>query len=307
MGAIRVTQRLLIDRILNNLNTQSRRILELQEQLSTGLRVNKPSDDPLAARRAINAQAEIARNEQFMANIASARPPLIDTEAAMTSVVDLLQRASELALQGSTGTVGQAQRDQIATEINQLLESGLVEANRITRGRYVFGGTRTTSPPFVATRNAENEISLVTYEGNEEFIEVEISEGARVAGNAPGSRVFGEAGGRTVDIFQELIDLRDSLRSGDVSTVQASIDTLSEAREQILVAVARVGAIQNRLDETESNLDSTIVQLRAFVSDNIDVDFAELIVDLNAQSNAFQASLNASARVIQPSLLDFVR
>jgi len=307
MGASRITQRLMVDRVLRNLNRQSREILKLQEQLATGQRVNRPSDDPLAVRRAVNAQAQAGKNEQYIDNITSAGPQLAETESALLTVVDLIQRADELTLQGSNGTNNQTQRDQIANEINQLLEELLAQGNRTSGGRQIFGGTRTLEPPMTATRNASNEITAVAYNGNDQTFQIEISEGLVVPGNQPGDTVFFSSSPQTVDLYDTLINIRDGLRAGDSAALETGLEELGQAQEQILVIVSRVGAIQNRLTNTENNLRDVNLQLAAVISENIDADFAEVVLNLNAQSNAYQAALSAGARVVQPSLLDFVR
>jgi len=307
MGSIRVTPRLLVDRILHNLSAQTRSILNLQEQLSTGQKVNRPSDNPLAARRAVAAQTIIAQNDQYLANITAMRPHLSETESSVLTVVDTLQRARELALTGSSTTNSQLQRDQIATEVNQLLESVLAEGNHITNGRYIFGGTRTLNRPFVETRDAAEEIVSVAYEGNDEQFRIEVSEGIRLPGNETGRTVFQQTSASTADIFQSLIDLRDNLRAGNINALETRLDEFNRAQDQLLVSTARLGTVQKRLDQTESKLEDISVQMQQVVSDNIDADFAEVMVNLNSQTNAYQAALNASARVIQPSLLDYIR
>lgn len=306
MGTIRVTPRLMVDRVLSNLNAQTRRVLTLQDQLATGQKVNRPSDDPLAARRAVAARALISQNEQYLTNISTLTPNLSETETAVMTVENTLQRAKELALQGGSTTNGQLQRDQIATEVNQLLESVLVESNHVTNGRYVFGGTRTLNTPFEETRNAQGEITGVTFEGNDETYDVEIYEGIRMKGNEPGRAVFMQTSASSVDIFQTLIDLRDNLRAGDINALTGRIDELNNAQDQLMLSVTRLGTIQNRLEDADSNLRAINDQLEQVVSDNIDADFAEVVINLNAQSNAYQAALNAAGRVIQPSLLDFI-
>jgi len=306
MGTMRVTQNLMIDRVLSNLSKQSRRILNLQDQLATGQRVNRPSDDPLATRRAIDARAEIAKYEQFLVNISTTSPILLETETAISTIVNVVQRAYELTLQGASDTNGQPQRDQIALEINQLLESLLVESNHITNGRYVFGGTRTLNPPFVAQYDANGEISAVTYEGNEKTFAIEILEGVTVPVSQIGSRLFTPTDPGTANIFQTLIDTRDNLRAGDTPALQTRLEELGQSEDQLLMATARIGAVQNRIERVDANIRDYVIQLETVLSDNIDADFAEVAINLNAQSNAFQAALNAAARVIQPSLLDFI-
>lgn len=306
MASIRVTQQILINRALNNLSDQSRRIMNLQEQLATGLAVNRPSDNPLAMRRAINARAEITKNEQYLTNITSISPYQSETESTIMTVVNIVHRANELVLQGASDTNAQTQRDQIAIEINQLLESTLNQSNHITNGRYIFGGTRTQAPPFVAARNADGEITAVTYEGNNERISVEVSDRVRIPVNETGSDVFLQTIPGTTDLFQTLIDLRENLRAGNTNALTNQMTELNKALDQLIIATTRVGAIQNRFEQIDANLRDISQQLELVYSDSIDADFAEVIIQLNAQTNAFQAALTAAARVIQPSLLDYI-
>lgn len=307
MGAFRVTQRLLVDRVLTNLGSQNRAILRLQEQLSTGQRVNRPSDDPLDARRAISARAEINKYQQYLANISTAGPQLTETETTVQTIIDRVQRARELALQGANGTNDQGQRDQIAIEVNQLLEGVLVDGNHQTNGRYIFGGTRTMSPPFEATRDANGEITAVAYVGNDTRFELEVQDGVRVPVNQPGSDVLGTGGAPAVDIFQLFIGLRDSLRVNDQTGLQTRLSELDTADDQLGIALSGVGAVQNRVAGVDTELRTQVTQQQQVLSDAIDADIAEVIINLNAQNNAFQAALSAGANVIQPSLLDFLR
>ncbi len=307
MGIIRVTSRMLVDRALTDLAYQTRRILALQEQLSTGQRVNRPSDDPLNARRAISAQSMIAQNEQYIKNITTIRPYLNETETSITTTLEIVQRARELAIQGRNTTNAQLQRDQIATEVNQLIEALLKESNHQTNGRYIFGGTVTTTAPFQETRNANGEITAVTYNGNDELINIEIMEGTQVVANLTGREVFLQTSTQSTNIFQTLISLRDDLRSGNFAGIEQRIQEANYAISQLSLGLAKTGAISKRLDTTEENLRNAIIEFRRVISDSIDADLAEVIVNLNTQTNAYQAALNSASRVLQPSLLDYLR
>jgi len=301
---VRVTQGLMVQRTLNNLNYHLRRLARLQNELATGLKVNTPSDDPIAARRAVNTRTSIQKNEQYIRNIESVGLGLTATDTSIQTTLQGLQRALELSVQGANGTNSQTQLDSIASEINQLLEEVVVQANQQASGRYIFGGTRTLNPPFVAARDAEGDIIAVSYEGNDERTSIAISDGITVNVNEPGSDVFLPR----QDVFQVLIDIRDSLRAGDQASIQnVLLEELDTSMDQLLISMARVGAVQNRLERSSANIEEFNIELQTLLSDTIDADYAETIINLNAQSNAFQAALNAGARVIQPSLLDFVR
>ncbi|MDZ4858825.1 MAG: flagellar hook-associated protein FlgL [Candidatus Hydrogenedentes bacterium] len=304
MGIGRVTSQILVWRALSNLRNQSGRIVDLQTQLASGLRVNSPSDDPIDARRAINSRATIAKNEQYVQNIASAGPRLEETVTSLQTVTENLLRTRELTLRGANGTNGQSSLDILAEEINQILEGVVSTANHQTGNAYIFGGTRTTQPPFEVTRDANGDITAVSYVGNTDDINANIGDGVQVVTNEPGSAVFQSA----EDIFQTMIDIRNDMLAGDQASLQnARIGQLETLRNQIGQGISRVGAVQNRLEAAAGELEDFQLQLQQVLSDSIDADFADVVLNLNAQSNAYQAALNAASRVIQPSLLDFIQ
>ncbi|GMU92052.1 MAG: hypothetical protein AMXMBFR4_11100 [Candidatus Hydrogenedentota bacterium] len=304
MGTTRITQGILVQRALINLQRQSVRILDLQTQLASGQRVNAPSDDPVDARRAMNARAIIAENEQYLRNISSTGPRLEETVTSLQTVSDRILRLRELTLKGANGTNDQNTLNIIAQEVNQILEGLVNTANHQTNGAYIFAGTRTRTPAYSVTRDVNGNITAVTYDGNNEDIQVQIGDNTRLVVNEKGSEVFQGA----QDLFQTVIDIRDNLLAGDQNSLQnARLTELEALRQQMGQGIARVGAIQNRFSASEAELEDFQVQLKSVLSDAIDADFADVIINLNAQSNAFQAALNAASRVIQPSLLDFIR
>lgn len=303
MGIQRVTPGMMVTRTLHNLSQQSKSLLTLQEQLATGKAVNSPSDDPIAARRSINTRTLIAKSEQYMANITAVGPQLTESESAIQTSIDNLARARELTLRGANTTLAQSQLDDISEEINQILEGMFASANHVTNDRYIFAGTRTNAAPFEATRNADGEITSVTYVGNTESITTTIGDGRDIEVNEDGESAFLS----NQDIFQTLIDIRDNLRSGNTAALgEDSITELDSVKEQFLSAMARIGAIQNRLENTQTQLEDYQYELQVVLSDTENADYSEVMVNLNAQSNAYQAALNAAAQVIQPSLLDYL-
>ncbi|MDY0031664.1 MAG: flagellar hook-associated protein FlgL [FCB group bacterium] len=303
MTALRVTTQLLVDRSVRNINNQTNRLLTLQEQLATGLRVNRPSDDPIDARRAVSIRSLIGKNEQYLANISMVNSPVAETNTSIETILSSFNRAWELTLRGANGTNAQSQLDALALEIDQILEGIFSTANHETNGRYLFGGTRTTAPPYEAVRNAEGEITAVNFVGNTEAVRVAISDVLDLQYNETGPDVFSE----TQDIFQTLIDVRDNLRAGDTGALgSVRLEEMETVRDQLTSALARVGSIQNRLDRSVEEFEEFTFQLQTQLSDAIDADYAEVITELNAQTNAFQAALSAAARAILPSLLDYV-
>lgn len=299
----RVTQGMMVQRSLNNLNQQLRHISVLQEQLATGLRVNRPSDDPIDARRAMNLRTIISKNEQFQANIFDSSPHLEESASTLLNIVDIVLRALELTTRGANETLAQPQLDAIALEIDELLEAAVVSGNHRTSNRSIFAGTQTLADAFDVTRVA-GQITAVTYAGNDQSIEINISDGVRTGINVTGADAFQS----NVDIFAMLIGIRDDLLAGDQASLRnVRLAELETGREQTLTAVAQIGAIQNRLERVSNDLQDFNIGFQELLSEKIDADFAETVLGLTVAETAFRAALNATARVIQPSLLDFIR
>jgi len=303
MGALRVTQGIVMSRLLTNIQDQSKRLLELQTQLSTGLRVGTVSDNPVDARRAMNTRSAIAKNQQYLDNMSTVGSQLEESVSSIQTMLTSVLRARELTISGANGTEGQAALDSIAEEINQILEGAVNTANHQSGNLYVFAGSRTRTAPYEVTRNGNGDITAVTYQGNSESISASVADGVTIDVNEPGSEVFQGS----QDMFQTLIDIRDALLAGDQSTLQnQSLDELLTIRDQLNQGMARLGAVQNRLTNLSSETEDFQTQLAKLLSDSRDADYADVVIKLNSQSNAFQAALSAAARVVQPSLLDYV-
>jgi len=303
MPITRITTPLLAERSLRDINAQLVHISNLQEQLATGQRVNRPSDDPIDARRAINVRVLLAKNEQFQSNIDDITPQLDETATTLLNVDDILQRALELTTQAANETNAQEQLDAIALEIDQLLEGLFAASNHRTNGRTIFSGTQTLEDAFSATR-VGGDITAVAYEGNTQVTATNVSDGIQIDVNIPGVNAFQG----TTDLFQLLIGIRDDMRAGDQASLRnVRLGDLRTGLDQVLFNVARVGATQNRLEDVSNNLQDANIQLRDLLSDKIDADYAETVLGLNVAQNAFEAALNAAGRVLQPSLIDFIR
>ncbi|HOJ34050.1 MAG TPA: flagellar hook-associated protein FlgL [Candidatus Hydrogenedentes bacterium] len=304
MSVPRITQRLMANRVLADLRTQTERLLRVQDQLATGQRITKPSDDPIDTRRAIDTRALIQKYQQYVDNVAMVSPQLDETTSMIGLAMSAVQRVHELTLQGANGTNSQEQMSYLAEEVNQVLEGVFQNANHVTNGRYIFAGTRSKAPAFSATRNVQGEITGVSYDGDSGTIEIALADNIQLRINEPGDRVFQG----TVDIFQTFINIRDELRAGNrASLSNVRIGELDQLRSQLSQAQARVGALQNRVATIQNENEDLILQNQILQSQVLDADYADTIVNLNMQQNAYQAALNAAGRVLQPSLLDYVR
>lgn len=302
---IRITQALLTDRTLRDLNKQLLSLSKLQQQLATGRRVNSPSDDPIDARRAINIRAEISKTEQYISNLEDLQPQLRGAEGVFDSTLNILQRILELTVRAANETLNQEQLDITSEEVDQLLEQVFLESNERINGRALFGGTVTLTDPFVATRDpVTGEITGVTYQGNSEEIGVQFSDETTLSVNRPGDEVYLS----DVDIFAVLIGIRDDLRAGDQDSLRNTrLGELDTAQNQILQVLSKIGAVQNRVEAIADKNEDFVLNLQEQLSDKVDADYAETVLNFNVQQNLYNSALNASARVLQNSLLDFIR
>ncbi len=314
----RVTQRLLADRVIQDLRVHMRDILKLQNQLATGHRINRPSEDPIGTRNAIDSRSLIQKGEQYIDNISMTRPQLQETASMVAHGINAIQRVRELTLQGANGLNDDETRSYLAEEVNEILESMLDNANHISNGRYIFSGSKTLTPAFSASRDpVTNEITSVTYNGDYDDINLSVTDNIKVPINLPGGEVYGDAANPSagIDIFHLLIQIRNDLRDdstavppGDKNNLRSvRLAELDQAQQQLARMQARIGARQNQVDRLERDHEEINSLNQEYLSQILDTDFAETILDVNVRQNAYQAALNAAGRVIQPSLLDYVR
>ena len=298
----RITTKILFNNAIDNLRRIETDLAQLQEQLASGLRVNRPSDDPIAARRAIGYRSQLRRNDHYLTAIRDAQIFTSAGDSTLGIVTLDLLRVRELLLRGASGTLNQDQRNQIATEINEIL-NGMVDVGNTTSGRrQLFGGSHTLDAPFEATMVGD-EIASVQYIGNDDELTVQIDANAHVTISQPGSTVFQG----TVDVFDVLIGIRDDLRAGDLDSLSnVRIGELDQIGSQISQARAVYGSTVNRLIFNEDRIGGNQITLQDVLSQTQEADFAELVTKINMKEVALQAALATTARVIQSSLLDWL-
>ncbi len=295
---MRITFKTSIDRALIDFSRVQERLAELQRQIATGKKVAKPSDDPAAMNRALAIRTDLTANGQYLRDIDSGMARLGTTEAALGSTTEILQRVRELAVLGANGTLDQSQLNEVASEVNQLLEEMISVGNTKFASQYVFGGHQTTATPFTGVGVPP---TSVTYNGDGGVIERDISEGIRVQVNVAGDTALSST-------FSALITLRDDLQAGNIAAISgADLGNLDTALDDVLTVRGQLGATSNRLELTRNRLDGAGLSAREQLSGLEDADFVDTLVRLNAQEAALEAALGTVARSIQSTLLNFLR
>jgi flagellar hook-associated protein 3 FlgL len=313
---IRITQSTLIRNALADVTRQRERLARTQEQASSGLRINRPSDDPVGVSGAMLLRAGIDATAQYGRNVSQGRARLAVTESALANAQDLFIRARELAIAGANGTQDATSRLAIAQEVEKLHDALVAEANTTYAGGHVFAGFASDTVPFVPSGGFVSggpTAPTVAFAGDSNEAALQIDETVTVRVGLDGRRVFqGDADGDSVvdagreDLFAVLSDLWTGLVNDDAAAVSATLPRLDTALTQLGTERTSVGAADAQLRDWEARLAERTVDLETRLSQVQDADVARVYSDLIRQETALQAGLQAMGRMVQPTLLDFL-
>ncbi|NRF93650.1 flagellar hook-associated protein FlgL [Paenibacillus frigoriresistens] len=285
--------------LLTNLNSNLKRLDNLQNQLATGRQINKPSDDPVGISFSMRYRSEISSNDQYQKNADSASSWLDYSDTILNQAGDVIQRVRELAVQGANGTNPPEALDAINSEMKQLYGQLVQIGNSQFNGKYVFNGQTTDVKPYTeATADKD-----ATDTGDIQF---EVGVGSKLAVNITGDAVFGSAGS-TTNAFAVVKNIMDNLSTGNYQGVSDSIGLLDSRTDIFLEKRADIGAKQNRIDLTTNRLKDTGVNITSLLSKTEDADMAKVITQLKTDENVYEASLSTGSKIIRPSLLDFLK
>ena len=406
---MRISDRMLFNSIVDQMQRQTESLFKLQEQVSTGKQVNRPSDDPTGETQILSYQNAIGGADQYLRNINQADSYLTASESPLQSVQDQLIRAKELAIQMANATYSATDRADAAKEVRQIYDQLIALGNTAYNGQYVFAGEKVSTLPFVrqggyigtavvlpatitagvndgltisvdgvsttltlpaganatgaqlagmvqtaingdptfvsagisvtasfdtntnnlvVTSNAVGGTSAVvptggtalatlglaagtsrpagTYLGDSAEISVQMNSNATVVKNIPGDRLFKGVPGGT-DLFAAVGGLQLALETNNMVGIQASLTALGSAGDQISNEEALLGARLNRTEATASMVNDLKQTLTKLKSEREDVDITRAISELSVQQTALQTTRAAAAKIIQQSLLDFLR
>jgi len=314
---MRITNSMMVNNMIANISKNQERMDRLQNQMATGKKIALPSDDPVVAARALKLRTDVAEITQYQKNVEDGTSWLNITETALGNIGDVLKRANELSVQAANGTMSAEDMAASGKEITQLREQLIELANSSYAGRYIFSGYKTDQKLIDPTTGKYN-ISV----SNAENINYEIGVGNEINVNVLGNDLFSNGAPSVIGenppptppataATPAMIDVMDQLstafNSNDHATVSSLISNLQGQLDNVLRIRADVGARTNRLDLTANRLDTDNYNFTDLMSKNEDVDMAETIMNLTNEQNVYKASLSAGAKIIQPSLVDFLR
>ena len=302
----RVTQQTVQRSSLSNLQNNLSAMSALQNKLSGTKSVTKPSDDPAGTGSAMALRGALRANEQHARNIADAEGWLTTADAAMTSSLDALRRVRALTVQGaSTGTTNAQSREALAVEIEGLRDELLGQANATYLGRTVFAGTAsgaavTVTPPDPAVPGATQTYTHQGVPGAGVLRPIPAYTQVRV--DLDGAAVVGDGAAL---VFATLDRIAATLRAG--GDVRSENTALDGHRDAMLREVAALGARHARVERASAEALDTRTSLTGRLTAIEDIDLPKTIVELQMQEVAYQAALGAAGRVLQPTLMDFLR
>jgi flagellar hook-associated protein 3 FlgL len=292
----RVTDSSIHSRVLANLQRNIAKGEKIQEQLSSGKQLNRPSDSPSGTVSAMQLRTESRSNEQYARNAEDGLGWLATIESTLASATTLAGRVRDLTVQALNTGVGSAQtREALATEIDQIRESMIAAANTKYLDRPVFGGTTAGE---VAYRPDG------TYAGNTGQTTRTVGAGSKVRVDMTGPEAFGSG---ATGMLAVLKDISATIRSGNRDELALNLGRLDDASNTLKTAVSEIGARYNRITQAKESAMERLLSVTSQLSDIEDIDLPKTIMEMQLQQTSYQAALAASAKVIQPSLIDFLR
>lgn len=303
---MRITQKITASNSLYYLQQQQQGLNKLQEQISSENNINRPSDDPVNTRLLLSIGDQLKANSQYNANITQATTSLQMSSTALQGMSDALQQAKSLAASIATGSSDTTVISSIVSQL-KALKQNIVDYGNIQLGnQYLFGGADNATPPFTSPTTFDGTSN--GYGGDGTAINVEIGPSSKLQTNVPGDQVLTGTGNTppTPNILQTFDDLIAAVQSNNVAGIQTGAQNLENGANQITNVSSDVASRLIRLNNASTMNTNTQNTLESIAGNIQNVDMAKLGVELSQQQTAYQASLSATAKIAQMSLLDYL-
>ncbi|MCA1055295.1 flagellar hook-associated protein FlgL [Rossellomorea aquimaris] len=301
---MRVTQSMLTNNSMRNLSSSYGRMGQLQDQLATGKKITKPSDDPVVAMKGMFYRSNLTSIDQYKRNLSELYLWMDNSEAGIDQVNQGLQRVRELTIQGKNGTLSDEDKKAVAVEIEQIKQDLVGVAETKVAGRYIFHGTDVGNSPIKDGNPSDGSVPKVADNLTSSVIgsyNVEVSQGVSLKANVNPGNVFSQK------LFDTVHNIQKALESGDTTSLDAELGNLDDVMETLSAERSELGARYNRLEMIDDRLGQQEVVANRILSDNEDADIERVITDLKTQESVHRAALGVGARIIQPTLMDFLR
>jgi flagellar hook-associated protein 3 FlgL len=296
---MRVTPGMTADNALYNLQKGRTLLGRTQEQIASGSVINRPSDDPITTRQLLDMENKLEKGEQYQSNIDKGNIWLNMTDTALEGMAAVISQARKVAANIGSGSTDQTVRDNAVAQLTELKKQLVDLGNTQLGDQYLFAGFKNDVPPFSKVSNI--------YGGTADDIAVEIDQNSRVAINVTGDELLKGSGSYgSVDVLTTLDDLIAAIGANNATDIQSAAARLDGSSNQITNARSDVAGKMLRMESAENMITRNKAMLQNVIADTQGVDYVQAAVELNMQQTAFEASLSATAKITQLSLLDYL-
>lgn len=327
--------------VRETINRTKGRMEKLQTQSATLKKVNTLSDDPVGSSKILEIRTDKVNNEQFLMNAKLAEAQLNNSESALSELADVVVRAKEIALQQASGaSANDDTRLAVAEEITQMYQSSIGTANRRVGDRYLFGGYKTDQPPVdVNGKYVGDDGQMMVEVGRDVFIamnipgheafntnpqveerpadmgsspELQMRAGARTPASYTATGQMNKTGKQApepenVNIFEELQNLRIGLLTSDTETIRGTLERFDQIHARLNSMRAKIGSRINGLQTMTQSLERQNITNAQLGSHLEDADMAQVVSDLAKEETVFRSALQSSNKLLQPTLMEFLK
>jgi len=297
----RITTQMTASMTLNDLQQSLNRLDTTQQQLSSGKKLNQPSDDPYGTSQAMSLNGQLSSLNDYTNNITDGTAWTQQATTSLGDIDSMVQRVRELVVQASNGTYTQSDLNASASEVNQLIDAIKQEANASYNGQYIFSGTSTGTAPYQTG-------STDTYQGGTGSVDRLIGPNTTLSINTNISSLLGN-GQASGDggLLDTLRTIASDMQSGNTGAIGgADLQNLDSNFGTLTQMEANVGAVSNRLTLASTRIQQLQNSDTTALSNVQDADMATVAINFSTEQAAYSAALKAGANIVQSSLLDFL-
>ncbi len=322
---MRVTDKMITNTYLTNLNKSYLQMNDLNEKVTSGRKYLKASEDPATALKAYQVRENLSRISLYKNNVSEVDGLFTDVESGISSINTILADVSEQLVQGRNGTNSSEDLQVIAEVVRNYQSEILSIANSNYGGDYIFGGNKMNEMPFTLEEDGTLLYQGVDVDSNDEFPSEELyydiglglktdASGNVLSGTAldisnPGSEVFGtgvDENGVSNNLYNLLGQIADLFESGDISSIDPYMTKLEERTSDNLIAYANIGQKTNFIDFLADRFATDETNALEKQQNLEGIDSAQGILEFNNAELAYQAALQMGTKIIQTSLLDYI-
>jgi len=302
--------------MIGQTNALSAQLDNLENEVTTGLSVQAPSDNPDAMVTTLNDLATQSADQQYSSNITTLQSQANSIYSVLQSLQSIVSQAQSIATEAGSGTANQTTLNDYASQVSSLIQQALklVNTQNPETGQYLFGGTDTSNQPFTAATNADGNVTGVTYSGNDSTTQAEIAQGVTISVGVPGANTSGSGTQGLItntstgaDLFNHLISLQNDLLAGNTSAISSTdASNLQNDENNMTYQVAYNGNVQTQLSTASSFASNQNTTLNQGISNASGADAVQVMTQLNQVQDAYEAALEVTSRVMEVSLVDFL-